>query len=77
MGFSRQEYWSGLPSPPPGHLPHLVIEPVSLTSPALAGECFAISATFVMTYFNLSFPVDSELHEDRIHAALRAAQEPG
>ena len=30
-----------------------------------------------MTYFNLSFPVDSELHEDRIHAALRAAQEPG
>ena len=30
-----------------------------------------------MTYFNLSFPADGELHEDRIHAALRAAQEPG
>ena len=29
MGFSRQEYWSGLPSPPPGHLPNPGIEPVS------------------------------------------------
>ena len=28
-GFSRQEYWSGLPSPPAGDLPHLGIEPTS------------------------------------------------
>ena len=28
MGFSRQEYWSGLPSPPPGDLPDPGIEPV-------------------------------------------------
>ena len=27
MGFSRQEYWSGLPRPSPGDLPDLVIEP--------------------------------------------------
>ena len=27
MGFPRQEYWSGLPCPPPGHLPDLGIEP--------------------------------------------------
>ena len=26
VGFSRQEYWSGLPCPPPGHLPHPGIE---------------------------------------------------
>ena len=32
MGFSRQEYWSGLPFPPPGDLPNPGIEP---TSPAL------------------------------------------
>ena len=32
MGFSRQEYWSGLPCPPPGDLPKPGIEPVSLTS---------------------------------------------
>ena len=27
LGFSRQEYWSGLPFPPPGGLPDLEIEP--------------------------------------------------
>ena len=27
MGFSKQEYWSGLPFPPPGDLPNLGIEP--------------------------------------------------
>ena len=31
MEFSRQEYWSGLPCPPPGDLPKLVIEPRSPT----------------------------------------------
>ena len=31
MGFSRQEYWSGLPFPSPGDLPNPGIEP---TSPA-------------------------------------------
>ena len=30
MGFSRQEYWSGLPCPPPGDLPDPGIEPRSL-----------------------------------------------
>ena len=43
MGFSRQEYWSGLPGPPPGHLPNPGIpgiEPVSLKSPAPAGGFF-------------------------------------
>jgi len=29
MGFPRQEYWSGLPSPPPGDLPDLGIQPAS------------------------------------------------
>ena len=37
MGFSRQEYWSGLPCPPPGDLPHPGIKP---ESPALAGRFF-------------------------------------
>ena len=31
MGFSRQEYWSGLPFPSPGDLPDPGIEPTSLT----------------------------------------------
>ena len=37
MGFSRQEYWSGLPFPPPADLPDSGIE---LTPPALAGGFF-------------------------------------
>ena len=37
MGFSRQEYWSGLPFPSPGDLPDPGIEPVS---PVLAGGFF-------------------------------------
>ena len=35
MGFSRQEYWSGLPFPSPGNLPDLGIEP---GSPALQAD---------------------------------------
>ena len=35
MGFFRQEYWSGLPFPPPGDLPHSGIEPMSPVFPAL------------------------------------------
>ena len=44
--FSRQEYWSGLPFPPPGDLPHPGIEPISLASPALAGGFFTTSTTW-------------------------------
>ena len=40
IGFSRQEYWSGLPCPPPGDLPNSGTEPTSLTSAALAGGFF-------------------------------------
>ena len=37
MGFSRQEYWSGLPFPSPGDLPNSGVKPMS---PALAGGFF-------------------------------------
>ena len=40
MGFSRQEYWSGLPFPPSGDLSDPGIEPVSPVSPAFAGGFF-------------------------------------
>ena len=39
-GFSRQEYWSGLPFLPPGDLPNPGIKSVSPVSPALAGRFF-------------------------------------
>ena len=40
MGFSRQEFGSGLPLPTPGDLPNPGIEPASLATPALAGGFF-------------------------------------
>ena len=43
MGFSRQEYCSGLPRPLPEDLPDPEIEPVFLMSPALAGVFFTTS----------------------------------
>ena len=46
VGFSRQEYCSGLPCPCPGDLPNPGIEPASLISPALAGRFFTTSATW-------------------------------
>jgi len=46
IGFSRQEYWSGLPFPPPGDLPNPDIKPTSLTSPAFAGRFFTTSVTW-------------------------------
>ena len=38
MEFSRQEYWSGLPFPPPGDLPDPGIETASSVSPALQAD---------------------------------------
>ena len=46
MGFSRQEYWNGLPFPPPGGSSQTEIKPASLMSPALAGGFFATSVTW-------------------------------
>ena len=45
-GVSRQEYWSGLPCPPPGDLPNPGIELTSLTSPALADGFFTANASW-------------------------------
>ena len=41
--FSKQEYWSGLPLPPPGDLPNPGTEPVTLEVQALAGGFFTTS----------------------------------
>ena len=45
MGFSKQEYWSGLPCPSPEDLPDQGIKHTSLMSPTLAGRFFNTSAT--------------------------------
>ena len=53
MGFSRQEYWSGLPFPPSEDLPDPGIEPASLMSPALACGFLPLSTN---TYMHLAYP---------------------
>ena len=58
MGFSRQEYWSGLPYPPPGDLPNPGIETASLMSPVLAGGFFTTSATF--NFFGSKITADGD-----------------
>ena len=43
MGFSRQEYWSGLSCPPPGDLPNPGIEPEASEVPALQLDSLPLS----------------------------------
>ena len=43
MGFSRQEYWSGLSCPPPEDLPHPQIKPMSPAAPALQVDSLLLS----------------------------------
>ena len=58
-GFSRQEYWSGLPFPSPGHLPYPGIKPAFLMSPALAGRFFTASTTWEAQSISCSVMSDS------------------
>ena len=46
LGFSRQEYWSGLPCPPPENLADPGIKPLSLMYPALSGRFFTANTTW-------------------------------
>ena len=43
MGFSRKEYWSGLPFSPPGNLPDSGIKPASPVTPALQADSLPLS----------------------------------
>ena len=60
MGFSREEYWSGLLCHPPGDLPDPGIEPICLTSCALAGGFFTTSTTWEAQPINAA--AASQLH---------------
>ena len=51
MGFSRQEYWSGLPCPPPGDLSNPRIEPMSPVSPELA--CRFLTTEWFLMYLGV------------------------
>ena len=64
MGFPRKEYWSGLPFPPPGHLPDPGIKPTSPVSPAVAGGIFTTEQPGNVTAEsapNWSYPVSNKI----------------
>ena len=76
MEFSRQEYWSGLPCPPPGHLPDLGVKPESLMSPVLAGTFFttapAAAAKLLQSCLTLCNPIDGSPPVSPIPGILQA-----
>ena len=53
MGFSRQEYWSGLPCPPPGDHPYPEIKPMSLIFSALVWRVFTTGTTWEAPNFQV------------------------
>ena len=63
MGFSRQEYWSGLPCHPTGDLPYPGIEPTSPVLPALQADSLPLShpgspSALLLTQFHLLMKVN-------------------
>ena len=65
MGFSRQEYWSGLPFPYPRDLPDPGIEPVSLLSSALTGVLLLLFCFFVFCLFVCLFVFTASAHNPK------------
>ena len=75
MGFSGQEYWSGLPCPPPGDLPDPGIEPSSPAAPALAGGFFTTRANSIQfSGLRASYVSSSILDIGTFHAACTSAR---
>ena len=72
MGFSRQEYWNGLPFPSPGNLPNPGIQP---TSPALAGRFFTTEPLRKPTdYLTYLFSFEKTLMLGKIEGRSRRRQ---
>ena len=61
MGFSRQEYWSGVPCPSSGDRHDSGIEPTSPMSPALAGGFLTTSTSWETLYYTYMFVQNKKL----------------
>ena len=71
LGFSRQENWSELPCPPPGHLPNLGIQPSSLTSPTLSSGFFTIVPPGIPFLTDTKFPFAQAKFYTLFHSSIR------
>ena len=81
LGFSRQEYWSGLPFPSPGDLPDPGIEPGSpaLQADSLLTELYG-NSVFTRNHKNIQklchlFPFPVDFHSDQETMALQKSLE--
>ena len=63
MEFSRQEYWSGLPFPPPGDLPNPGIKLTSSLTSALAGGFFTTEPPGKPIYVKQKWATEDEIFE--------------
>ena len=76
MGFSKQEYWSGLPCPSPGDLPDPGIEPESSAAPALQADSLLLShwvSEVTQSCLTLCNPMDcSNLPCSSVHGIFQA-----
>ena len=80
MGFSRQEHWSGLPFPSPGHLPDPGMDPGSPTSSALAcclttappGSPSTSIVLVAQSCLTLCDPMGCSLPGSSVHGILQA-----
>ena len=86
MGFSRQDYYSGLPCPSPEDLPDPWIKLAFLMSPPLAGGFFTTSATWEASVYiekgkerkvaqscpTLCHPMDCSLPSSSVHGIFQA-----
>ena len=75
MGLSRQEYWSGLPCPPPGDLPDPEIEPTSPVAPALQADSLPLShqgsPIFFLSIHKTFTKVDHMLNHKAVTSCLK------
>ena len=72
MGFSRQEYWSGLPFPSPGDFPHPGIEP---RSPALQAD--SLPSEQLEVFFNLEWEMLTILFSRKVSSCSVPALDAG
>ena len=79
MGFSMQEYWSGLPCPPPADPLDSGIKPMSLVSPAMQETCVSsldwedpLEKDMLLQYTSLENPIDREAWQATVHGVSKS-----
>ena len=70
MGFSRQDYWSGLPCPPSGDLYNPGIKPMSPVSLAFAGRFFTTSTTWEAPCLAIAKNNNNKSEEPKVQARV-------